>query len=169
MNDHKELLQQIYENTNVWLHFAEAKNAAMVALNIAILAAVMSSDYLQVNLWLFSLVVIGLLGSIFIEIMSFWPINKKIEKMVNNNISKNLLNYAYIATLEEEDYLKRLYRDYWEKPQENYNTIPQIEKDYCAEIIDNARITIRKQKMFKKSVQVTLSMIVGLILLVICA
>lgn len=42
--NHSELLQQIFENINMWLHFAEAKNAAIIAFNIALLAALISSN-----------------------------------------------------------------------------------------------------------------------------
>ena len=47
--NHSELLQQIFENINMWLHFAEAKNAAIIAFNIALLAALISSNLFNIT------------------------------------------------------------------------------------------------------------------------
>lgn len=55
-----ELLQKIFENTNHWLQFAEAKNAALIAFNIAVIAAVIGSDLYEKNLSLSSFLVVGL-------------------------------------------------------------------------------------------------------------
>ena len=43
-NDKRELLQWIFNNTNNWLHFAEAKNAAMIAFNVAMAAFLAEMD-----------------------------------------------------------------------------------------------------------------------------
>ena len=82
MKEHYDFLQQEFENVNGWLHFAEAKNAAMIAFNIALFAAVLSSEYLWDYIWLFSLILVGLLLSIYWVIISLWPINKNIKRCV---------------------------------------------------------------------------------------
>lgn len=148
-NEHTSLLQQIFDNTNNWLQFAEAKNAALIALNVALLAAFMSSDDLQAYTFLFTVIIIGLLISLAFTVWSVKPINKKLEKVSPSNVDANLLHYAFIASLGPEEYIQNLYATYWGEPNKSINTIPQIEKDYCTEIISNSRITIRKQKYFK--------------------
>ena len=45
MNDNSivEMLETIFSNVNSWLNFAEAKNAALMAFNIAMLAVTWGS------------------------------------------------------------------------------------------------------------------------------
>lgn len=148
-NDHLSFLQQTFDNTNNWLQFAEAKNAALIALDVALLAAFMSSDFSKNYLFLSTVIAIGLLTSLAFTIWSVKPINKKLEKTTLGNIDANLLHYAFIASLNPEEYIQKLYTTYWGEPNKDINAIPQIEKDYCEEIISNSRITIRKQKYFK--------------------
>lgn len=167
--NHSELFQQIFENINTWLHFAEAKNAAIIALNIAMIAALFSSNLSAVSMVLFSGISIGLLLSTLISLVSFRPNNKTIAKIVSKDIDPNLLHYAYIASLETDEYLKELYKNYWKKPCQDCSNFPQIEKDYSNEIIQNSRITMRKQRYFKGALYIDFVIIVLTCILVICA
>lgn len=167
VSEHSNFLQQIFENVSTWLHFAEAKNAALIALNIALLVAIMESNYSLINIWLRGFILLALLVSIFLGIVSFWPINRSIEKNRNTGIAENLLHYAFIATLESEEYIKKIYSSYWGRKINDLGSVPQIEKDYCNEIIEIARITIRKQKYFKYSIYATVITIVILGILII--
>ena len=42
--EHIELLQKIFDNTNTWLHFAEGKNAALIAFNVTMIATITEKD-----------------------------------------------------------------------------------------------------------------------------
>ena len=47
--------------------------------------------------------------------------------------------------------LQKLYGSYWGETNMRFGSFSQIEKDYCEEIVSNARITLRKQKCFNIS------------------
>ena len=70
-NDKRELLQWIFNNTNNWLHFAEAKNAAMIAFNVAMAAFLAEMDMPRV-------VLAGLVVSMAVSVWAFYPVNDKV-------------------------------------------------------------------------------------------
>ena len=140
----RELLEWIFNNTNNWLHFAEAKNAAMIAFNVAMAAFLAEMDMPRV-------VFAGLVVSMAVSVWAFYPVNDKLPRISGRIVTANLLHYAYIASLERDQYLQKLYGRYWGETQVNSGSFPQIEKDYCEEIVSNARITLRKQNCFNIS------------------
>lgn len=164
-----ELLQKIFENTNHWLQFAEAKNAALIAFNIAVIAAVIGSDLYEKNLSLSSFLVVGVIASTVVTLWSFKPINKELEKAGESGVKENLLHYAYIATLNRDEYFEKLSEKYWDIANTQSIILSQLEKDYCQEIIENARITVRKQKCFTRGFYIILVMMCVLGIAVICA
>lgn len=168
-NERIALLQQIFDNVNNWLHFAEAKNGALIAFNIAFMAVIMESGLKEYSLILYSFIIIGMAASTFAILLSFKPINKELPKTDAENIKVNLLHYAYVASLEKEEYIQALYAGYWNEANKDINSIPQIEKDYCAEIVENARITMKKQKFFGCGFRIVILMVVAFVILVICA
>lgn len=168
-NEHTTLLQNIFDNVTGWLHFAEAKNAAIIAFNIALMAAIFSFDLLLQYMFIFCILVILLIGSIAISLWSFKPINSPLPKSKTPNISPNLIHFAYLAGLDCNECLEQMYINYWETPHPNVNDFTTIEKDYCDEIIQNSRITIRKQKLFEKGLIVDLISLVVLVICIICA
>lgn len=167
--DRTKLLQQILDNVNNWLHFAEAKNAAIIAFNIAVLAALVGSDLSKAFEPLFSAIVIGLMISIMYSILSFKPINIKLNKTEKANIEENLIHFAYIASLDCDEYIKKLYGYYWGETNIDVNTVPRLEIDYCKEIVENSRITMKKQYYFKISLNIVLFVIMGIMGLTIYA
>ena len=50
-NNNNDLLYTIFQNVNAWLHFVEAKNAALIAFNIAVLSALMGSNEYSGSKW----------------------------------------------------------------------------------------------------------------------
>ena len=64
-NDKRELLQWIFNNTNNWLHFAEAKNAA---------AFLAEMDMPRV-------VFAGLVVSMAVSVWAFYPVNDKLPRI----------------------------------------------------------------------------------------
>lgn len=165
----KELFHQILDSVNMWLHFIEAKNAALIAFNIALLTALMSSFQLGFGIILFSFIIVGLLISTILLLISFTPINKTLSKVNGTDIKPNLLHYAYIASLETNDYLEKLYDTYGGSLNKKENDDCAIEKEYAEEIVQNSRITIKKQTYFKKALYIDIILIFAIIALVICA
>lgn len=167
--DHVALLQQLFENVNAWLHFSEAKNGALIALNVALLAALFSSGLSTFCEILFSGTVVGLLCSTMLSLLSFRPIDKELAKTSSIGINENLLHYAYIASLNEDEYLTKIYERYWESDWQSFALIPQIEKDYSREIVQNSRVTMRKQLYFKLAFYIDIAIIITSCILVIYA
>ena len=168
-NNNNDLLYTIFQNVNAWLHFVEAKNAALIAFNIAVLSALMGSNLFDINRILYSTIAVGLLISTICALFSFKPINTWLDKKENPNIKSNLLHYAYIATLNQDEYLKKIYENYLNVASKNLNTISQIEKDYSEEIIQNSRIALRKQNIFRKAFYIDIMVLCVMIALIICA
>lgn len=158
--DRIELLQNIFDNTNSWLHFAEAKNASLSAFNVALIAIVAE---LKSSTSFSILIMIGLILSSIVTIWSFAPINTAPEKTPFGFLPENLLHFAYIASLEPEQYVQKLYATYWNIPNKDLDTVPQIEKDYCKEITENARITMKKQTCFQKGLRICIFTLASLI------
>lgn len=167
--DKMELLQRIFDNVNHWLHFAEAKNAALTAFNVALMASIIETDLFQEYFLCATLLVTGLIASAIAAIWSFKPINKKLEKTSKGEANENLLHFAYIASLEQDEYAKKLYNRYWGEKDKDIAHVPPLERDYCEEIVENARITMRKQKWFKISFYIDLGVLIFLGVLFICA
>lgn len=167
--ERRELLQIFLENTNTWLHFAEAKNAALIVFNIALLTALINSKLSDFCVMLFTGIIIGLLISTMLSLYSFKPINKSLKKTDAMEIDENLLHYAYIASMDRNEYIIKLYDCYWNEKSKDIALIPQIEKDYSEEIVQNSKITMKKQSYFKKAFYIDIIMIFAVVLLAICA
>ena len=179
----EDKIKYIFENTNNWLNFAEAKNAALLAFNIALIAAISSGDVSPNYSSLQYIIVAILIFSTTISLLSFVPrtnnkISQKtykytvgildmiIEKIFKEKADKNLLFYGYIGEFEiaqADDYLEELKKYYGSKEKEE---VTMFEKDLAEEIIINSRITKRKYNYFKASLCI---LIVGMILLFIVA
>ena len=161
-----ETLEKIFNNVNNWLHFAEAKNAALVAFNIATISAISEFDFLKSINVLFYSMLISILVSTFISLASFSPIVNKLALKKEFSGPPNLLLFSYIASLSNSDeYLKELYEKYWNAPETNAT---QIEKDFCFEIHTNSKIAIRKYSYFKASVIIDIIIcIIWLVLLIV--
>lgn len=159
-NDKIGLLQKIFDNTNRWLHFAEAKNASLSAFNVALIAVVSNTDLLINHHYLTYFMIIFLTISTVFAILSFKPINTPLEKTLFANLTENLLHFGYISSLEPEQYLLKLYATYWNETNKRIDELPQIEIDYCREIVENAKITMRKQTYFKFSLYTIISMFI---------
>lgn len=149
-----ESLESIFSNVSNWLSFAEAKNGALLALNIAGICGIASMNeqmsYLQLSVCLFLLV------STFILLYSFHPNTKSaLENSLNEHEhqntdsvpAKNLLFFGDIAKYPTaERYLDSLFDMYYESAQEDETF---QEKHYAEEIWINSKITIRKYRAFR--------------------
>lgn len=167
--NHFELLQQLLSSVNMWLHFAEAKNAALIAFNIALLSALFNADLFVFSSTIFSSIIIGLLISIVVLLFSFLPKNSPLKKIIRSNIEANLFHYVYVATLDSEEFLSLLYKRYWAENNQNTPLFSRIERDCSKEIIQNARIAVRKQLFFNIAFKIDVVIIIIAALLIICA
>lgn len=84
-------------------------------------------------------------------------------------MDSNLLHYAFIASLEIDEYLEKLNKSYWKNQYQDGSEFPQIERDYSNEIIQNSRITLKKQFYFKIALYIDFAMIILTCILVICS
>ena len=162
-----EQLKYIFENANSWLHFAEAKNGALIAFNVALLSALFTCEW--TNTSVSTLPAIFILISTGFSLFSFKPITKSIPKCQNKNMEKNLLYYGYISSLELEEYMRALYEDYWKEPHFQMERCANMERELCSEIIQNSRILMRKQKLFGKAFYMDICALAIVMILLILA
>lgn len=163
------VLEKIFSNINSWLTFAEAKNAAIIAFNIAVIAALFSgADILGKTLFFYLINVIMVVSS-GLALIAFIPNmgnNKKtIEVKEEQN---NLLLYSHIAKYTKEKYLIALYKEYFNSIKQE-SDLSKIELDYADEITYNAEITINKYKWFRRALYVDFIGIIGILILIILA
>lgn len=106
-----EYLKEQLDRINYWLAFSETKNAALVAFNVAVVAAI--GKFTSVNIWIGGLSDFLIMVSTFICLISFIP-KSSMKKICNdqNNQEINLLYYADIAKLETEMYLEKVRNEY---------------------------------------------------------
>lgn len=184
----QDKLKYIFENTNNWLNFAEAKNAAILAFNIALIAAITSTDILENYVTIMYIIIAILTLSSIVSVLSFVPktnnsfsnkiykhsigkIDKIIEKIFKDDIEENLLFYGYISQFEigqSDEYLQKMISSY--DIEEKDRKITGFEKELAEEIIINSRITQRKYNYFKASMYILIiGMILLLVILILCA
>ena len=114
--------KDIFENVNRWLFFSEAKNASLVAFNLAVLTiAAEQLDVARCNLFqiIFCLSSVLLLISLSISMFSFCPqTNLKRLTEVPKKAGNNALYYAQIASwdgLSYAQHILHLYFDWYRK------------------------------------------------------
>lgn len=146
MENQKDFLEKQLERVDKWLHFAEAKNAALIAFNVAILGM----EFPEKMLCLEGVTKVLFAISIVIAICSFWPnlSNVLIRKWkFKSNINANNLYFSDIAGyLSEIQYLDMVNEKYYEKRIQSFS---DIEKDFAREILMNSQITVVKYGLFR--------------------
>ncbi len=165
-----DFLKEQLERTNYWLSFAEAKNGAVIALNIAIMTIMV--DLYSYAPTLCTVVLSLLTVSCIICLISFLPDLKNYKNNDNNqqySIMKklflklklhskkdysqdkskkiNLLFYADIAKLNEEQFIDSFKQSYENISKEN-SYVNKIEEDYLSEIYLNSCIAKEKYELF---------------------
>ena len=139
MKEHTILLEKVQADITGCLRFAETKNGALLAFDIALLFGIPKIPDV----------------SLIITLWSLWPINKKIKKAEKRKVNCDLLHFAYIAMYTRNEYLVELYKSYWKNEVVDFDKISQEEKDLAQEIVMNSRIAVRKQNLFKISLGIT--------------
>ena len=143
MKEHTILLEKVQADITGCLRFAETKNGALLAFDIALLFGIPKIPDVSVKVKY--IVTAMIIYSLIITLWSFWPINKKIKKAEKRKVNCDLLHFAYIAMYTRNEYLVELYKSYWKNE----------EKDLAQEIVMNSRIAVRKQNLFKISLGIT--------------
>ena len=156
MKEHTILLEKVQADITGCLRFAETKNGALLAFDIALLSGIPKIPKIpDVSVKVKYIVTAIIICLLIITLWSFWPINKKIKKAEKREVNRDLLHFAYIAMYTRNEYLVELYKSYWKNEVVDFDKISQEEKDLAQEIVMNSRIAVRKQNLFKISLGIT--------------
>lgn len=151
-NNVVEFLKEQLERTNYWLSFAEAKNAALIAMNIA-MATVMIGLIDKYPILSAITLIIFMCSSLFC-IYSFKANGSKAQdnKKTSSCMSEeavNLLFWKDISKLESADkYLELVIKNYFNNDE---NELLKLKKDYADEIYVNSIIADKKYSLFNKA------------------
>ena len=135
------------ERVNYWLSYAETKNAAMIALNVAICAALIS---MSLSDRLYVIAMVGLLVSTIILMVSFFPfLANKASKKEKAKIAENYIFFGDIALIDNaKDYISNVNTCYFNGQKQNSES-DKLVLDFANEIIYNSRLACRKFVAFK--------------------
>ena len=174
----KSLTEQlifIFENTNNWMKFAEAKNGALLILNsglifgyLGILPYTVFDCPFLILLYSISFIIFCLLA-LFVNLFSFLPFFKPlvlIPSKKKTNLIPNVLFWGDLSKINAEELINRL------NDQKNESLVlDQYQKDLSSQIIINSAITHRKYNLFTYSVWLTIfgliTPILGIVFLLI--
>lgn len=175
-----EMLKDIFENTNTWLHFAEAKNGALIGVNglfllksVDLLFEILSGN-LKAGILIVSIQNIIFFTAILISLKSFFPntnVYKDETEIYDSDASSGdriLIFYEDICKYQSSKlYLRDIYK-YYMKTDIKIGKLKKIELDYAKEIFTNSKITSYKYKLFKCAMKLNfIGILVFLIFLVI--
>lgn len=163
----QNLLKEILSNVNNWLIFAEAKNAAIITFDLAVIASIAGIDFFRNNIFIFHISIIGIFFSLVIALYSFKP-EGNIKKNDYDPQSEldNLIYYADIVKYNEAGYIKALSKKYLQKDI-HINQVQEVELDYSKEIVYNSKIAYKKYKLFKYSLNIILITIILSIIIIV--
>lgn len=157
--NHLDTLKDIYAGVVAWLHFGEAKNAALATLNSAALIGVATIYFDQeavpkwIQLWLLAAGGFFLL-SFLICIVSFMPRLTLFSHSGQGTAKKtnNVWFFGHIAHMSVDGFIQNI----WEKS--GFKTEPNgLARDLAQQIVVNSKIAARKYDMFRISLWITLS------------
>ncbi|TBG08446.1 hypothetical protein ELG79_36615 [Rhizobium leguminosarum] len=157
--DRLSILRDIYSDVLQWLHFAEAKNAALATLNSAAIIGV-ATVYSQLNstpLWLcWAMAVVSgfFLSSLLLGILSFMPRLSLLPWSGTPTAGKpgNVWFFGHIAAMGVDGFLKELSRK-----SDTKIGASELESDLAQQIVVNSKIAVKKYAIFKLALWITLS------------
>lgn len=162
-------LREIFDEVSKWLTFAEAKNAAMIALNGAMLAGLLNillnKDFNSYfGIWVKVILFVSIICTIIalgIVLISFLPQLDVFKGRANQSEGNGILIfYGDIAKYKDEkQYIKDIYKYYFDADIDE-GQISRIEIDYSREIIMNSSIALKKCRWFKLALLFTISALV---------
>lgn len=145
----KEYLKEQLERTNYWLSFSEAKNGALVAVNVGVIAVCvqMKSVFSLVDIMV---CVLFLVSTLFCLLSFNTNLTNKYKSKENTgyNSELNLSFYGDIARIQNvEEYLD-LVKERYHLPLDH----EQMCYDLAEEVMINSKIAIIKFNLFKRAV-----------------
>ncbi len=162
------MLEDIYERAIDWVKYAEAKNAALIALNGALIVGIsflkssegkaLSSAFIHLEPILLLILLLGCLSSL----ISFIPILSRLKIRKQDLPNPNLFYFGDIARISIDKFLTVAVSKYEWKIENK-----QQFKDLSTQIIINSEIAIRKFFLFK--VAAYLDLLFFLILFFFCS
>lgn len=165
----QELLKEIFNNVNSWLAHAEAKNAAIIAFNIACLSFIWDiKDINEIKVFAY-FICIGMIISTIMALISFFPMmGKENGNKSIHSVRDNLIFYKDIAKYSKEEYIKAIFKQYMQIDILD-SEIWKIEMDFSEEITYNAYVTITKYKWFNNALRTEMVMLILLAVAIVIA
>ncbi|WP_301897679.1 hypothetical protein [uncultured Holdemanella sp.] len=146
----EEHFEKQLQQTNYWLSFAEAKNAAIIVFNVTLIGLLF--DSLNENHIMFLISSILFVVSCLISLYSFLPnMNSKAKNTIDEeNCERNLIFYGDIAKIgKTEEYIKLTIKEYF--PEIEDIALSKLAKDAASEVHINSQITVNKMNLFKRA------------------
>lgn len=146
----EEHFEKQLQQTNYWLSFAEAKNAAIIVFNVTLIGLLF--DSLNENHIMFLISSILFVVSCLISLYSFLPnMNSKAKNTIDEeNCERNLIFYGDIAKIgKTEEYIKLTIKEYF--PEIEDIALSKLAKDAASEVHINSQITVNKMNLFKRT------------------
>jgi hypothetical protein len=160
----EEKLRYIFENTNRWLAFAEAKNAAIITFTGALILGILNSlQNLNKVVTFFSLTILIPISifCFFISILSTFSITDKFYNFVSrlfkiesgtiDATKDNIFFFGDIRKYDVDSYLN-FFKQQYSLPLPYTHT--NVEKLLANQIIINSKISWRKYMYFNHSVKI---------------
>lgn len=140
-------LHHIYNHVNDMLKFAEAKNAGLIAFNIAVIIGIsqlnfVATDNLLLKYGGWYIVILNII-SVFFSLISIFAQLRTKERIPSIDPSNNLLYFGTLALLSPEELLNQMKTRY-----KFISTNEVFELDMARQIIIVSQITLRKFRLF---------------------
>jgi hypothetical protein len=167
-----EDLKYTFNTVSDWLKFAEAKNAGLLALNIACIIGIMQSEqsFVKILKTFEGVLIIMFCVSSCFCIYSILPVvNKRFRfykkmddaEFTNSLDSLNALFFNDIAKLSAEQFIKLF-------EHKHGLTLKKAERDFGNQITNNAEICVQKYNYFKIASWISFgTFIAGIVLVLI--
>lgn len=168
-----DFLENVYQKVNYWLSFAEAKNAALIAFNIAMLSFAL--NFSEYSMLLVVICSILLIISTTFCLLSFCPnLKHNVESDSANTTSDtktdnaNLIFWNDIAIFNSTTkYLNAIKSQYHLSSEGEKDDI--LINDLANEILVNSQIAMKKYKWFRRALMTDGGALIVLALLLIVA
>lgn len=165
----EEHLEKQLERVNSWLSFAEAKNAGLIAVNIAMLTVIIGL-FKEIPLFCVVAGIITLI-SCALCLVSFMPnlSSEVLSRRKQKYDPKKEYNLIYYKDIDEIGNVKTYVELINEKYYEGKANVSNKAKDFAVEVMVNSQITINKYMWFGYALRVDLLSIACVVILLIVA
>ena len=162
INNFRDELKFILNDTIDWLKFAEAKHVGLITFNLALLAlnfSLLDSSLFKNFSFLIFILILSNFISISISILSFLPqimdlkpIQKLLKKYIfNTSNNTNLLFYKVIAQYDANTYATKLIEKY---SNNQINNISSFDLDLSNQITSISKLCCAKYYLFSINIKI---------------